>query len=218
MHVGGIGTKKTMVYEASKLLEHRFQSEIKVSDVAALCRCSPATIYKRFGSLEYLLYVASIGFVEDYMQEFKGIQESGKPMFERYLDGWVRFNRYAFRSPDVYVRLFWGEHSDKFSDAMAEYMELFPQFAEDNDENLFYRVFFTNGDMRQRDFILLSIAVKQGSLSMREAEFLSITNPVFVESYLRKCRGGTDEEKAQAEEQCNKLIMQNSQISARARR
>ncbi len=213
MHVGGIGTKKTMVYEAAKLLEHRYQSEIKVSDVAALCHCSPATIYKRFGNLEYLLYVASIGFLEDYMQEFKGIQENGKPMFDRYLAGWIRFNKYAFKSPDVYIRLFWGEHSDKFSDAVGEYFELFPQFSEDNDRNLFYRVFFANGDMRQRDLILLSIASKQGALTMKAAEFLSITNPILVESHLRKVVAATDAQKAQAEEECNSLIIHNSQIS-----
>ncbi len=213
MHVSGIGTKKTMVYEASKLLEHRYQSEIKASDVAALCHCSSATIYKRFGSLDYLLYVASVGFIEDYMREFKGIQESNKPAFERYLDGWRRFNKYAFRAPDAYVRLFWGKYNYKFADAVGEYLELFPDIIDDSDKNLFYRVFFTNGDLVQRDMILLSIAARQKVISMKEAEFLSITNAVYVESFLRSVIGASDEDKACSEEKCNNLIYKNTKIA-----
>lgn len=212
MHVSGIGTKKTMVYEASKLLEHRYQNDIKASDIAALCHCSSATIYKRFGSLDYLLYVASVGFIEDYMREFKGIQESTQPPFERYLSGWYRFNKYAFRAPDVYVRLFWGKYNYKFADAVGEYLELFPDIIDDSDKNLFYRVFFTNGDLIQRDMVLLSIAARQKVISLKEAEFLSITNAVYAESFLRKVIGASDEEKSRAEKECNDLIRKNSKI------
>ena len=87
VYANGIDTKRSMVRVANKLLARKSAEEIKVREVASQCNRSAAAIYRHFDSLEYLLYVASIGFLESYMDAFREVHESEKPTLERYLDG-----------------------------------------------------------------------------------------------------------------------------------
>ncbi len=209
VYVNGIDTKRTMVRVANKLLTRKSTEDIKVREVASQCNCSAAAIYRHFDSLEYLLYVSSIGFLEEYMDEFKGIHESSKPTLERYLEGWVLFNRFAFRRPDIYHRLFWGKYNSQFYRAMGEYFELFPQKDAGPSQDFFYQMLFANGNLQQRDSMILTIASAKNVVTAEDAEFLSITNPILVETYLRRNINASDGDRAQGESECNKLIAQN---------
>ncbi len=209
VYLNGIDTKRTMVGVANKLLASKTADEIKVREVASKCNCSPAAIYRHFDSLEYLLYVSSIGYLEDYMNEFKQIHESDKPTLERYLSGWVLFNKYAFCRPDIYFRLFWGKYNSNFYRAMSEYFELFPQKDEGPEQDFFYQMLFANGNLQQRDLMILTIASTKNIITAEDAEFLSITNPILVETYLRKNIDSTKDEREKGRKECNNLIAQN---------
>ncbi len=209
VYANGIDTKRSMVRVANKLLARKSAEEIKVREVASQCNCSAAAIYRHFDSLEYLLYVASIGFLESYMDAFREVHESEKPTLERYLDGWILFNKCAFRRPDIYHRLFWGKYNSQFYRAMGEYFELFPQKNDVPDQDFFFQMLFANGNLQQRDLMILTIASAKNIINAEDAEFLSTTNPILVETYLRRSIDASDEAREQSEAECNKLITQN---------
>ena len=57
--------------------------------------------------------------------------------------------------------------------------------------------------------MILTIASAKNVVTAEDAEFLSITNPILVETYLRRNINASDGDRAQGESECNKLIAQN---------
>ena len=122
----GNETKKRFVMLTYHKLCEKKASEITVRDLARENGCSAAALYRHFESLEYLIAVASVRFLDEYMRQYASLLDSDRDLLEIYIEGWELFNHYAFARPDIYYRLFWGTDNGVFGAAFQDYFELFP--------------------------------------------------------------------------------------------
>ncbi|POP32963.1 TetR/AcrR family transcriptional regulator [Lactonifactor longoviformis] len=206
----GIETKKRFILSTYNKLLVQDSSEISVRKLAKENGCSVAALYKHFDSLEYLIAVASVRFLDEYMVNYGKLLDSGKNLLEIYIEGWELFDHYAFQRPDVYYRLFWGARNSVFGNAVQDYFELFPISGSEEYTAHYFTLLF-DGDMRKRDFIILRRIENMKLISDEEAEYFSWTNPLIVKGMLESAIDEESAKCAELELRCNRLIRKNMQ-------
>lgn len=204
----GNETKRRFIMLTYKMLLDHDASELKVRDIAEQMGCSVAALYRHFDSLEYLIVLTSVKFLDEYMEEYGKLLDSDRDLIDLYLTGWKLFNKYAFQRPDVYYRLFWGQYNTVFESAVQEYFELFPISKSDKYPAYFYTLLFNN-NIQERDFLMLRRAVNRGLLTDEDAEYFSKTSPLIVMGMLIQHMNASPEERRQAELDCNSLLEKN---------
>ena len=204
----GIETKKNLILTTYRMLQNMDASKITVRAVAKEAGCLPAALYRHFDNIEYLIVLASIRFFENYMIEYGVLMDQEPNLLKQYVDGWRLFNRYAFERPDLYYRLMWGQYNSDFSDALSDYIELFPFSASSNSPDYYYTMIF-NSDIMERDFLLLRRAVNQGLLTDIDARYYSKTNPLIVKGMLEMYMNRDLAERKRGEQECNGLLLKN---------
>lgn len=204
----GIETKKHLLLTTYRLLQEMDASKITVRLVAKQANCSPAALYRHFENVEYLIVMASIRFLESYLIEYGILMDTEPNLMKQYVDGWKLFNRYAFERPDLYYRLMWGQYNSELSDALTEYIELFPFSASNSSPDYFYTMIF-DSNIENRDFLILRRAVNQGMLNEDDARYFSISNPLLVKGMIEQCMDKNLEGKKRDEQKCNGLILRN---------
>ena len=183
--------------------------ELTVRNLAAEMQCSVAALYRHFESLEYLVAVASIRFLDDYMRQYADLLDSNMDFVRIYIQGWKLYNHYAFERPDIYYPLFWGPDNTLFGSAFQEYYELFPFEGSEKLTAYYYSILF-NDDIRERDFIILRRMQNLNFLDGKAAYFLSYTNPLIVKGMVDQAVFLDEEERKKQEILCNDLIEQNT--------
>ena len=171
-------TKQRFVEVTYQMIGEKGLENIKVRDIAKQVGCTAAALYKHFESFDYLIMLASIRYLEDYMEELTEITRSIPDPVQMDIEAWHAFNRHAFGNPRVFLHLFWGPCSSMFSDAAVEYYQLFPPQEKAHDE-VFYGYYFMaayNGALPEREFIWLRSAASKGELDYDDARYISITN------------------------------------------
>lgn len=204
----GLETRRNLVLTTYRMLQEMDASKITVRALAKEVGCSPAALYRHFENIEYLIVLASIRFFEKYMIEYGVLMDSETNLLKQYVDGWKLFNRYAFERPDLYYRLMWGQYNSAFSEAIVEYMELFPFTASTSSPDYFYTMIFDNNIM-ERDFLILRRIVNQGMLSEENARYFSKSNPLLVKGMLEMYMDKDLAERKRGEQECNALLLKN---------
>ena len=204
----GMETKRNLILTTYRMLQEMDASKITVRAVAKKVGCSPAALYRHFDNIEYLIVLASIRFFENYMIEYGVLMDQEPNLLKQYVDGWKLFNRYAFDRPDLYYRLMWGQYNSDFSDALSEYIELFPFSASSSSPDYFYTMIF-NSDIMERDFLVLRRAVNQGLLSEADANYFSKSNPLLVKGMLEMYMDKDLATRKRGEQECNALHLKN---------
>lgn len=204
----GMETKRSLILTTYRMLQDMDASKITVRAVAKEVGCSPAALYRHFDNIEYLIVLASIRFFENYMIEYGLLMDQEPNLLKQYIDGWKLFDRYAFERPDLYYRLMWGQYNSDFSDALADYIELFPFSASSSSPDYFYTMIF-NSDIIERDFLLLRRAVNQGLLTDVDAHYFSKTNPLIVKGMLELYMDKDLRTRKRGEQECNGLLLKN---------
>ncbi|SFB12378.1 regulatory protein, tetR family [Acetitomaculum ruminis DSM 5522] len=204
----GKETRRKLVLVTNQMLKNKKASNITVRAVAKEVGCSPAALYRHFDNMEYLIVLASIHFFENYITDYGKLMESEKDLLKQYLKGWKIFIKYAFERPDLYYRLMWGQFNASFSDALSEYIELFPLKVSFSIPDYFYTMLF-NSDIIERDYIMLKRAVNKGFLSEEDARYFSISNPLIVKGMLEMYMDKENSQRKQASLECSFLIEKN---------
>ena len=204
----GMEMKRNLILATYRMLQEMDASKITVRAVAKKVGCSPAALYRYFDNIEYLIVMASIRFFENYMIEYGVLMDQEPNLLKQYVDGWKLFNRYAFERPDLYYRLMWGQYNSDFSDALAEYIELFSFSASATSPDYFYTMIF-NSDIMERDFLVLRRAVNQGLLSEDDAVYFSKSNPLLVKGMLERYMDKDLATRKCGEQECNGLLLKN---------
>ena len=204
----GNETKKRIVmFTYNKLLTTN-ASELTVRDLARGIGCSAAALYKHFDSLEYLITVASVRFMDGYMKQYANLMDSEMDFREIYIRGWELFNSYAFDRPDIYYRLYWGKENSVFGSAFQDYFELFPFKGSEKYTAQYYILLFDE-NMQKRDHMMLRQLENRGYITSEDAMYFSYTNPLIVRGLLRDSMKMEKKERAEMEQLCNKLIRKN---------
>ena len=165
-------TKQRFVEVTYDMIKEKGIENLKVRDIAKRVGCTAAALYKHFETMDYLIMVASIRFLDDYMVELLTLTESGSNSIEIDLAAWKAFSKYAFANPPIFIHLFWGTYSHFFEEAVSEYFQMFPAEAGEHRIAYFYTAAFT-GSIRERDFIWLRRAASEGFLNYDDAGYTS---------------------------------------------
>ena len=204
----GIETRRNLVLATYHMLQKMDASKITVRALAKEVGCSPAALYRHFENIEYLIVLASIRFFETYLIEYGVLMDSEPNLLKQYVDGWKLFNRYAFERPDLYYRLMWGQYNAAFSEALNEYIELFPITASNSSPAYFYTMIFDD-DIMERDFLILRRAVNHDLISDENAHYFSKSNPLLVKGMLEMYMDKDLAERKRGEQECNSLLLKN---------
>ncbi|MCD8155750.1 MAG: TetR/AcrR family transcriptional regulator [Clostridiales bacterium] len=204
----GNETKKRFILVTYRMLCERDASDLTVREIAKESGCSAAALYKYFDGLEYLITVASVRFLEEYMMKYAELLDSDEDFLEIYIRGWELFNHYAFERPDIYYRLFWGKDNSVFSMAFQDYFELFPIRGSEKYTAYYYTLLFDD-NMQERDFVVLRRLENMGRMSGEDARYFSYTNPLIVRGMLEDSMELEVTGKQQLENLCNQLLRKN---------
>lgn len=204
----GIETKQKFILFTHRKLKEQSSAELTVRDLAQECGYSPAALYRHFGSMEDLIAVSSVCFLEKYIADYTNLVDDNDNFLTIYLKGWTLFNHHAFERPDIYYGLFWGDYNGKFTNAIVEYYQLFP-FPESKKAPDFIHRLFYNSNIYQRDYQILKEAADSGLIREEDARFLSRTSPLIVKGILSESIGLPKEERLALEKECTNLIVEN---------
>lgn len=204
----GDETKRNLILHTYKKLYENDASSITVREITKEAGVSAAALYRHFDSLEYLIVVASVRFLDEYMKKYAVLLDCDKNFLDIYLEGWELFNHYAFERPDIYYRLFWGIENNVFGAAFQDYFELFP-FSGSEKHTAHYYILLFNENMRERDRMALRRLVNNHIISDDEADFFSYTNTLIVEGLLHSAMKEKEEKRGSLEKLCNSLIRKN---------
>ncbi len=206
----GNETRKKFILITYQKLCSEDASSLTVRSLAKELGCSAAALYKHFDSLEYLIAVASIRFLDEYMRQYANLLDSDKEFLEIYIQGWELFDHYAFARPDIYYRLFWGEDNSIFGPAFQDYFELFPFKGSEKYTAHYYTLLF-NENLQERDYMMLRRLENMGYLNSDNALFLSYTNPLIARGLIQDARTADDEKRNQLRQLCDRLIRSNTE-------
>lgn len=163
--------KYVLLNTTFELLKEMPPSDLTARKIAAKSDCTPTVIYKHFNSLDHLVMVASVRFLEQYIEEVQSILTSNDDGFVGLRTMWLCFASKAFRNPEIFLMMFWGIDSDQLGDVIFEYYELFPEALHGLD-GLFTTVFFNN-DLHERDFIMVRRAAVAGAFDIKDTAMIS---------------------------------------------
>lgn len=204
----GNETKKKFILLTYQELQTKNASELTVRDLAKANGCSAAALYRHFDSLEYLITMASIRFLDEYMRQYAKLLDSDRDFLDIYIAGWELFDSYAFERPDIYYRLFWGACNNIFGSAFQEYFELFPFKGSEKYTAHYYSLLF-NENLQERDFMMLRRLENMKRIGSEGALFLSYTNPLIAGGLIEAAMGMDEAGRREQEKLCNRLIRQN---------
>lgn len=207
VYSNGIATKKLLVAVTYQQLLQKDASKIRVRDIAEMSGCSPATIYRHFETLEYLIVVSSMRILDAYTVEYGELIDRALDPASTYREGWGLFDRHAFNRPDIYLRLFWGPYNDSFESAAQEYYELFPYSGSTRNTAYFFIMFF-NGSMQERDYMALRNIANVGLITTGDARYLSQVNPIIAKGMIEDSVGLDASARARMRDNCDALIYQ----------
>lgn len=188
-------------------------SSLTVRDLARENGCSPAALYKHFDSLEYLITVASVRFLDGYMREYANLLDSDKDFLEIYIQGWELFDKHAFHRPDIYYRLFWGEDNSIFGNAFQDYFELFPFKGSEKYTAHYYTLLF-NENLQER-FYDAAKAGKHGADYRGRRLVFQPYQSIDCQRPDSKCHVHGGKERTEQELLCNRLIRKNMEKVAK---
>lgn len=201
-------TKSKFIMSAYRHLESQDDPTLTVRALAAENGYSVAALYKHFESLEYLLVVASIKFIGEYLSEYARLLDGSKSPLQIYAEGWDVFIECAFGRPDIFHRIFWEIEQEDLEHAFIDYYRVFPP--EDPELNAVqFSVLITNDDLRGRDRTLLGPLVKCGELDAEGLKFLSMSTELIVSGLLKRAIGASEEERDSLKRHCRELVSRN---------
>lgn len=206
-------TKQILIEAAYHMILEKGAENIRVRDLAKRVGCSPAALYKHFESLDYLLALASVRFLQPYIEELEENLKNADDIIEAQINAWRLFNKYAFMHPYIFLNLFWGTMRNELESILQEYLKMYPVFVEGSNTAMFYCSIFS-GCIEDRDYIWFRRAAAEGRLSYDDAEYVSQINCLIARGLLSEYINSPKDSEAyqKAVAHCNSLIEKNIRL------
>ncbi len=119
--------KADLIRAAYTLLEEHRPQDLSIRAIAAAADCTTGAVYRHFESVDHLLLVASVKFLEDYMADMNDLlKRDDNPLFQ-HVEMWRSFGRQAFANVDVFEMMFWQCDEEALNDAIFAYYQEFPE-------------------------------------------------------------------------------------------
>ena len=117
----GRSKKADLIKATYELLADHNPQDVSIRMIAAEAGCTTGAVYRHFDSVDHLLLVASVRFLEAYMVELNDLLRIEDDPRSQHLEMWRSFSRQAFAHVDVFELLFWKASEDEFNDAIFSY-------------------------------------------------------------------------------------------------
>ena len=179
------GRKVKYVQITSRILEEEGVSGVTIRKVAERAHCTSAVLYKHFRSKDHLIMLASIRFLEPYIDEFlKQNARHDISSVQMDLLLWKTFIKEAFRDRPYYELMFFGDNKETLEDCVFEYYQMFPDVQQMVDGLTASIVF--SGNLSEREHMRLRRAAIEGDLTTENAKLLAqltvaVFNGVFMQ-------------------------------------
>lgn len=204
-------TKRKLVDATYEIIVEKGLEAVTAREVARRVNVTATMIYKHFENLNYLIVVASIRYITDYIEDLQRISTLESNPVEMNLLGWKSFCQFSFRNPPLYEMIFWGAYNDQLEQALFDFYDLFPQEFKMREE-AFLVSSLLSGSIEERDFIWLRRGANIGLLDYDDAKFICRTNCLIAHGMLLEhMKDYTDPEAARlAAGECYRLIERNT--------
>lgn len=202
--------KQRFVETTYRMIEKDGFENISIRKIAQRVGCDSAVLYRHFKSLDYLIILGSIGFLEEYVHGLIDVERAPEKNIDRAIDSWHVFSSCAFQNPPLYRHVFFDCDSQMFEEAIVEYYQLFPLKLQD-EKNPFYGFFFMslfNGNPHERNFYYFNRAANENSIASKDVDYLCCVCPFIFEGML-KTHAGDYKDPAiakAAQDKCDNLI------------
>ena len=166
------GAKRKYIEAAYELLARDGLEGVSIRKVADEVGCSSAALYRHFPDIDKLVAVASIRFLEDYIEDARLLSKVDLNPLELNLQLWECLAFYSFRNADVFENLFFGSvDGGLYTEAVIEYFEEYPEVLIGL-KDFMLDMFQKATTIAERDSVLLNRAVECGMLSRDSAAYL----------------------------------------------
>lgn len=165
--------RRTMTYfiEATeKLIIEEGIDGLSIRKIATEAGYNSATIYNYFENLEILILYASVSYLSDYICNLKDVIKEEMTSLEIYRNIYSVFNKHSFRSPEIFYNMFFGNNSNKLTDIIKQYYEIFPDDLEGQTPSI--KTMLTQGNIYHRDKPIVDMLAEDGVIDVEKTEII----------------------------------------------
>ena len=108
----GRSKKADLIKAAYQLLDERDPQDVSIRTIAAAAGCTTGAVYRHFDSVDHLLLVACVKFLEDYMVDLNELLTQTEDPLYQHVEMWRSFGHQAFAHVDAFELMFWRANED----------------------------------------------------------------------------------------------------------
>lgn len=168
-----------------RLIEEEGMEAVSIRRVAKEMGSNSATLYRHFDSVEHLICMAAVRYLEPYLNDIKESGALAKNPLQQNFKLWEKFCTYSFEKPEIFEMLFFGQYKDNLMDIMYEYYDIYKGGFIDLDA--FSITFLFTSDIFERNYMFYRRAANQGLFSMEYAQMYSDLQVYAYHGMLLEC-------------------------------
>ena len=161
---------RSFVRAARQIIDEEGVEAISIRKLAAITGYNSAKLYFYFDSMEDLVAMACMSYLEKYGSVLVKDMPKLKSAKEFWLHSWKLFLHFAFENPEIYYHIFFAKREKSLQETMKEYFRLYPGQTEEMDENL--RNIFTTGSLIEREYIYLDAMAAEGEIDKKHVKYI----------------------------------------------
>ncbi|MBR0406343.1 MAG: TetR/AcrR family transcriptional regulator [Eggerthellaceae bacterium] len=178
--------KLELIDATYEMLKKMPPDQISARKVVAAAGCTSPLIYRNFKDMDELILLAAVRFLERYIVESPQLFDESQDPLVMLDSTWELFAKHGFQNVDVFLFLFFSQHSKEVGDAIEEYYQLLPdgwrQFG-----GMFTTVLF-DGDIYDRNLIVVRRVASSGVFDVDDAQAISDMQCYLFHGMLMKYR------------------------------
>ncbi len=167
---------------AEELIQSDGLKNLTIRNVTERAGYSSATLYNYFDDLDELIMFTAFKFRRGYMQDLSREIKPEMNALEQFIRLYEIFCYHSFRSPDIYMTLFFGRHSRNYKDVFQTYYKIFPE--ELTSLTTFLSDVLMQNDIWEIDRAAVHHLVAQGYIKAENQEQVANLTVRMHESYL----------------------------------
>ncbi len=111
---------------AYQLMQEENYENISVRQLAKNTHYNISTLYYYFDNIEHLMTYVSIKYLNRFINEQINVNQNYMNSIDKFLKIWKLLTKYAFKYPDQYYMIFFGDYSNKMYNILETYEKLYP--------------------------------------------------------------------------------------------
>ncbi|MDO5649630.1 MAG: TetR/AcrR family transcriptional regulator [Gallicola sp.] len=145
---------------AIDIIEKEGVEAVTIRKVADIAGFNSATLYNYFDDLPHLLFLASMTYLQEYIDGLPAYIKRVESSEDLYLKIWNCFIDYSFLRPDIYYTLFFSDIKCDMDTYVSQYYSLFPLDVKHFPREV--QNMLKNSSIRQRSQVLIDLCVEEG--------------------------------------------------------